>query len=361
MDMHLVGGFLGSGKTTSIINAAKILMKQGKKVGVVTNDKGKHLVDTAFFRSAKIPTAEVAGGCFRCNYDQLEERLNELKDKNQLDVIFAESVGSCADMAETVMKPLLDYQKGLDGNTSFSVFCDIRLLRFWLMGEELPFADEIVYIFQQQLEEAPLIVLNKTDLLNDAVCAEVLAMAQERFPEKQLLLQSALQEDGTQTWLEQISGMAYSLGGDQAKSTMDYEIYDNGSRKLAWLDESITLLGEKNADSLKVFAEALSQSIQTDEIAVGHVKFFCEDENHEVKISLPTIAQSDWLDAVPSELNKQVKLIVNGRLECAPAKINRLVQEALDTAAQQTGVMYTREASAYFRPRVSPTLNSHMI
>ena len=52
MDMHLVGGFLGSGKTTSIINAAKVLIAQGKKVGVVTNDKGKHLVDTAFFNSA---------------------------------------------------------------------------------------------------------------------------------------------------------------------------------------------------------------------------------------------------------------------------------------------------------------------
>lgn len=361
MDMHLVGGFLGSGKTTSIINAAKILITQGKKVGVVTNDKGKHLVDTAFFRSANIPTAEVAGGCFRCNYDQLEERLRELEENNQPDVIFAESVGSCADMAETVMKPLLDYQAGLDGRTSFSVFTDIRLLRFWLMGMELPFAEDIVYIFEQQLAEAPLIVVNKSDLLNGATCQEVMRMAQERYPDKQFLLQSALPEGGTHHWLETINGIDFKLPGAGEKLEMDYGIYDSGSRKLAWLDESITLIGSKTAESLKVFVNHLLNEIHAEEIAIGHVKFFCVDSENEIKISLPTLDQSGWENAIPEVLGKQVKMIVNGRMECAPAKINRLVAEALDAAAQETGVMYTREASVYFRPRVSPTLNSHMI
>lgn len=46
---HLVGGFLGSGKTTAIIQACKRLLQTGQKVGVITNDQGKYLVDTAFF------------------------------------------------------------------------------------------------------------------------------------------------------------------------------------------------------------------------------------------------------------------------------------------------------------------------
>ncbi len=117
----------------------KTLMAQGKTVGVVTNDKGKHLVDTAFFRSSAIPTAEVAGGCFRCNYDELEKRLNELEEASHPDVIFAESVGSCADMAATVLQPMLEYLEKSDNHTSFSVFCDVRLLRMWLMGRSCLF------------------------------------------------------------------------------------------------------------------------------------------------------------------------------------------------------------------------------
>ena len=49
MELHVINGFLGSGKTTAIIAAAKILIQQGKIVGVVTNDKGQFQVDNAFF------------------------------------------------------------------------------------------------------------------------------------------------------------------------------------------------------------------------------------------------------------------------------------------------------------------------
>ena len=56
MKLHLVGGFLGSGKTIAIIAAAKNLMAEGLCVGVVTNDQGKYLVDTAFLALSGIPT-----------------------------------------------------------------------------------------------------------------------------------------------------------------------------------------------------------------------------------------------------------------------------------------------------------------
>jgi hypothetical protein len=109
-----------------------------------------------------------------------------------------------------------------------------------------------------------------------------------------------------------------------------------------------------------MFVTHLLNTIHAEKIAIGHVKLFCKDKEHEIKISLPTLDQDDWDKVIPDVLSKQVKLIVNGRMECAPAKINRLIRDALDATAQETGVMYTREASVYFRPRVSPTINSHM-
>jgi G3E family GTPase len=74
MKIYLVGGFLGSGKTTAIIQACRILMADGKKVGVITNDQGKYLVDTAFMKFNDIPTVEVTGGCFCCNYQDLNSQ-----------------------------------------------------------------------------------------------------------------------------------------------------------------------------------------------------------------------------------------------------------------------------------------------
>ena len=129
MQLNLVGGFLGSGKTTAIIQAAKIIQSRGQKVGVVTNDQGKYLVDTAFMRLSNVPTVEVTGGCFCCNYADLDSSLEQFVESVRPDVIFAESVGSCADLVATVVKPLLMLKQATLSPTSFSVFGDARLLR----------------------------------------------------------------------------------------------------------------------------------------------------------------------------------------------------------------------------------------
>jgi signal recognition particle GTPase len=46
----LIGGFLGAGKTTLMLKATEILLQRGKRVGLVTNDQGHTLVDTALAR-----------------------------------------------------------------------------------------------------------------------------------------------------------------------------------------------------------------------------------------------------------------------------------------------------------------------
>ncbi len=54
MKIHLVTGFLGSGKTTAMQHACLTLLQQGIKTGVITNDQGIKLVDGDFFKSLNI-------------------------------------------------------------------------------------------------------------------------------------------------------------------------------------------------------------------------------------------------------------------------------------------------------------------
>ena len=156
---------MGSGKTTAITNASKLLILHGKKVAVVTNDQGKYLVDTSFVSSYDIPTAEVTNGCFCCNFNSLSDQVELLERTIKPDCIFAESVGSCTDLVATVLKPLQLLKKELFDELTFSVFVDCRLLLDHLQGKKLPFSDEISYIFTKQIEEADILVINKIDLL----------------------------------------------------------------------------------------------------------------------------------------------------------------------------------------------------
>ena len=75
-----------------------------------------------------MPAVEVSGGCFCCGYDDFAARLAELRDGAQPDVIFAESVGSCADIVATVVRPLLELRNIDLPPTSLSIFADARLL-----------------------------------------------------------------------------------------------------------------------------------------------------------------------------------------------------------------------------------------
>ncbi|HOU15249.1 MAG TPA: GTP-binding protein [Anaerolineae bacterium] len=366
--LHIVGGFLGSGKTTAIIGAAKQLMARGKRVGVVTNDQGKYLVDTAFFALADVPTVEVTGGCFCCNYDDLDARLDQLKHTAQPDVIFAESVGSCADIVATVVKPLLTLRQETPP-TSFSVFADARLLRRRLLDLPMPFSDDVVYIFDKQIEEAGLLVINKVDLLETRQEAggkkqeftmpqtqspipnhELLALAQRRFPAKPIRLQNSLDAEDVAGWVGMLESGTIGLPG--APLEMDYARYGAGEARLAWLDETVTLRvaeGQGRAVALRAIG-AIVDALRQRQAAVGHLKFLVRGAAEDVKVSFPTLDEAGWEQAVPPLSGTQVTLLINARVEMGAETLRNVVAQAVQQAVATSGAAFDESAIAFFHP-----------
>lgn len=102
----MVGGFLGAGKTTGILQIARRLRDQGLKVGLITNDQSVGLVDTAMLGSHGFPIEEITGGCFCCKFNSLVDAADRLSRVTRPDVFLAEPVGSCTDLKATVDYPL---------------------------------------------------------------------------------------------------------------------------------------------------------------------------------------------------------------------------------------------------------------
>ena len=163
MKLCLVGGFLGSGKTTAIATAAKLLTAEKISLAVITNDQGSQLVDAAFIRSLNIAGSQVGNGCFCCNYDQFYSSIEGLKASINPEIIFAEAVGSCADLVATIVQPLNRFHPGID--VSFSVFADGPVLLSSIEGRSSFVSNDIQYIYKKQLEEAGVVIVNKCDML----------------------------------------------------------------------------------------------------------------------------------------------------------------------------------------------------
>ncbi|TVR20693.1 MAG: hypothetical protein EA396_09920 [Anaerolineaceae bacterium] len=350
MKLHLVGGFLGSGKTTAIAGAARALIASGLRVGVVTNDQGKYLVDTLFMNHLQIPTVEVGGGCFCCHYDDLDDRLHQLQATGQPDVIFAESVGSCADIVATVIKPLLSLSHP---PTSFSVFADARLLRQRLLDRPLPFSEDVVYIFDQQIEEAGMLVINKVDLLSPDDAQDTAERARQRYPEKRIRLQNTLNDDDIAAWLDDIQGDDPPLS--QATLDIDYDRYGAGEAALAWLDQSVRITLPDEAalrPALISLIERIAAPLEREVVAIGHLKFLIDDGTTPTKISLTTLKQGDWQDGIPTTFTGDTAtLAINCRAQINAETLHEWVAAAVaHTREEYAGGVFEVSDSAHFHP-----------
>ena len=348
MKLNIVGGFLGSGKTTAITNGSKVLMQLGQQVAVVTNDQGKYLVDTRFVDSNEIPTAEVTNGCFCCNFNSLTDQIEYLEQKFNPDIIFAESVGSCTDLVATVLKPLQLLKKELFDELTFSVFVDSRLLLEYLLDKKLPFSDAIAYIFEKQIEEAEFLIVNKVDLLSVEDIIILRKLTNTLFGNKVLIFQNSLNPENIQQWLASLEKPAFRR---KDVLDIDYQVYGKGEADLAWLDEEIDI----QTDDLSAwkhaieFIDSLISQINSYEIPIGHLKFLLLGEGVSHKISFTTIFDEDWKKWVPDFEINSVQLMVNSRIETTPDVAKEIVKKGV-VAISGAGVFVSENHKQAFQP-----------
>src|SRR5579864_6113570 len=165
----MVGGFLGAGKTTTLARLARHYLGRGRRVGLVTNDQARDLVDTTSLRAQGFPVEEVAGACFCCRFDDLVGKVGRLEQAERPDVILAEPVGSCTDLVATVVQPLRDlYGERFEVAPYPVLFKPSHGLRILKNEAGGGFSHKAAYIFKKQLEEADAVVINRIDELTPA-------------------------------------------------------------------------------------------------------------------------------------------------------------------------------------------------
>ena len=348
MRVHLVGGFLGSGKTTAISNGCAVLADKGIKNGVVTNDQGNYLVDSRFMALNNIPSAEVKGGCFCCNYDQLNGQINELKEKYNPEVIFAETVGSCTDLVATVLKPLIKYRKNDIEKVTFSSFVDSGILLAYLKGKGLPFGYETNYIWEKQIEEAEILIVNKVDLLGREELDELKNLAGLKYMGKIMLFQNSLDAISVNEWIENLD----KITKEEHKSIeVDYNIYGAGEANLAWLDEEIEFISANGsaARSAYQFINLFSGEILKRNLPVGHLKFFAGYNKKSEKISA-TASTFKSID-MPAEIedSDSATILLNARIQVNPDELRQMVMDII-AEMKKEGMEINEYNVAYFQP-----------
>lgn len=349
----MIGGFLGAGKTTAVAALAQRLTEQGLRVGLITNDQGSELVDTAMLRSKGFATEEIPGGCFCCRFNSLVDAAERLDANSSPDVFIAEPVGSCTDLVATVTYPLRRIYGDSFLIAPLSVLVDpIRAERIFGLSQGGKFSEKVLYIYRKQLEEADIIVITKTDLIDAERLDALRSRLAEEYPHARVIAVSVRERCGLEEWFSEIeSGEQIS----REAMEVDYEMYADGEALLGWLNATVQLRHPDQFDSetvLKALARRIQGELTGAEIA--HLKMTLSPDSGLADVAVINLVRSDFVPELSLRLEAPLtggQLIINLRAEAAPEQLRDAVREAVETIATEcAGLLAQLDHLEYFRP-----------
>jgi hypothetical protein len=302
-----VGGFLGAGKTTLILAAARLLTERRLKCAAILNDQAGDLVDSAYVTSRGLTANDVTGGCFCCRFSDLMEKASELRALSP-DVIFLEPVGSCTDLSATILQPL---------KREFAH--EYRLTPLTVVIDPARAADlsdpNIAFLFERQCAEADLIVSNKSDL----------------YPASKYRSVSALTGSGVAAWLDEILSGSIPAGAKLLE--IDYQQYAAAEAALGWLNWSADITVSpaiSPASLIGPLLDLLQTKLTAANAQIVHLKIFDQTPSSYLKAALTT---NDGDPSVEGDLTaspeSEHSLRFNLRAIIDPKSLASLFSEAL--------------------------------
>ena len=193
MYVYILGGFLGSGKTSLLMRLATMFSERKAKVAIIVNESGEIGVDGATLKAEGYDAVELPSGCICCTLaGTLQTALKNIKNDIDPDVIIIEPTGlalphkvkalvhnACIDEDEDIIIGIADIQRFND-----------------LIKKKEEF-------FTRQMQGSEFILINKSDLAKPGEIENPTKWLNERFPDKEVIPVSV--KDGTN--LEKVYGM----------------------------------------------------------------------------------------------------------------------------------------------------------
>jgi len=166
----ILTGFLGSGKTT-LLN--KILSEEhGKRIAVIENEFGEVGIDQALVIEADEEIFEMSNGCICCTVrgDLIRVLGNLMKRRDKFDYVLVETTG-LADPGPVAQTFFMDDEI----REEFALDGIVTLVDAGHINQQLGRSDES----EEQVAFADVLVLNKTDLVDDATLDDLEARLRE--------------------------------------------------------------------------------------------------------------------------------------------------------------------------------------
>ena len=318
----VTSGFLGAGKTTSMLAFARSINARWGKAAILANDLGaSNIVDADFTATSDVLTTSIAGNCICYQHENLVDKLRQLVAGGAT-VIFSDIPGCGIGALDHVYLQLPER------------------LRMLMEGEgDLNLPAEMRFLLDAQMAEADLIVLNKVDLLSSAEVEKRLALIRTLHPDTPVMTMSARTGEGVDAVVDYL--MTHEAAAEHREIGYGSEAFMAAERLLSWYNRRVFLeqREDRNLDFNAVLGdifEEIRSGLKAKGGNVPHLKMFASGVGEDFfKASLIGVDYPVEYDHKLAAEYSALSVIINARAAAESEAVAAAVDDALDAIAQR--------------------------
>ena len=340
----VTSGFLGAGKTTSMIAFAREIKRRGLgNPAIIANDLGAgNIVDAEFCAAAGVMTLPVSGGCICYQHENLVGKIHQLEAAGA-DIIFSDIPGCGIGARDHVYMELEEKEQGEFHLMPFTCIVDPERIRM-IMPEQadINLPEEMKFLLDAQMAEADLIVLNKTDTISEAEAQRICEFITDIYPKTPVMTMSAMKGTGVgevaDYLLENRSAAEHREIGYESQAFIDAE------NRLSWFNTRVYMQQreDRNLDFNIVIGdifEGIREGLKKHDSNVPHLKMFAADSEEELtdffKASMTGVDYDVEYDRQLQRRYSALSLIINARCAADPVVMADIVDDAVEAVSEK--------------------------
>ena len=328
-------GFLGSGKTTTMMALTKYYTEHYAKAAMISNDLGGGvtLADHRLAALSGVNSSEITDECICFCHGVLTDRLDSYY-ADGFELVVSDIPGFGVGALEHVYHGLTREYPGQYELAPFTVLIEPRNEKLLRDGT----AGDMGHILRAQLEEADLIVLNKCDLLTPEEAEEAGRRLAEGFPQAEVIRISAATGEG----LEDLAAAMRTKRASLRHPDIDYD--DDGLQNA--MDQLTEYYLQYQAevccndfDGTEYLAD-IARAVQADLKAAGHeiphMKLLAwEPEGDFGKVDLLGTDRPPEITRRFERPCTAVAVVLNANASCPAAELDGIITEAVDAVSRK--------------------------
>jgi G3E family GTPase len=286
MKVFIIGGYLGSGKTTTVLKLIKKLAANDKKIALLVNEIGKVKIDRETLEAAGVPSQTITDGCICCTLQiGLKVAVTKLTEMYKPDILIMEMAGLA--FPNQTRETLLD----LNIMMTFAPMVMLVDVSKFTVG-----LFQVQKFTERQFKEAEIIGINKIDLVNDEKVQTTETFLKQVNPDAGIFKMSAAEDEDAVdqiyewsmkegTTIQELLDTFENGGTEETLNCVSnvrtysgaYHVFGNLSVENAGalFENMITAIGKEVAEINKLFS--------------GHIKMAVKISNTLIKVSQTSV------------------------------------------------------------------------